>query len=93
MKKVKKISAANSKLIDFIESISFSISTVAAITMLTYGMFDFGADGTIDSLYMHPKAYALGIAAPLITGYLITKFDPDSPTAKDINNSFRVRKK
>lgn len=100
MKKVKNVSAANSKIVDFIESVSFSTSTAMALIMFSYGLFDVSIDGNLDSIYTHPKAYAIGFIAPVIAGCLITKLDPNSPTAKDINdftNSFkpksRTRKK
>ncbi len=85
MKKIKNISRANSKIIDSIESLSFSISTLMAVGMISYGMFDYGIDSTLDSIYTHPKAYIISFAAPIIAGYLITKLDPNSPTAYDIN--------
>ena len=94
MKKVKNVSTAKEKIIDFIESISFSMSALASVSMISYGLMDYGIDKHLDSIYAHPKAYALCLASPVIVGYLITKFDPDSITAQDISEiKPKIRKK
>ena len=82
--KIKTVSNANQKIKDFIESTSFSLTTLAAITMLSWSAIDFTIDGNLNIIYNHPTACTISLISPFVAGYLITKFDPNSETSNDI---------